>query len=207
MVKTHTISASALPGETGGAAAARMMLKPSTTAAATLACLDSVDGAASTLMDYARQLDAIGDKAVANDLEQAERMLIAQAATLDSIFNTLTQWGINGLRAGKLKSGETYLRLALKAQSQARTSVESLAVIKNPPQAIFARQANIAAGHQQVNNGVSGAREIAEPSPPNKLLEASNGERLDTGATSATSGANPILATVEPIYRTANGRG
>jgi hypothetical protein len=45
------------------------------------------------------------------------------------------------------------MRLALKAQSQSRATVETLAAIKNPP-VVYARQANFAAGHQQVNNGV-----------------------------------------------------
>ncbi len=45
----------------------------------------------------------------------------------------------------------------------------------------FVRQTNSAAGPQQVNNGVdSPAREIH--AEPDKLLEASNSERLDFGA-------------------------
>jgi len=43
----------------------------------------------------------------------------------------------------------------LKAQSQCRATLEALAAIKNPP-IVYARQANIAAGPQQVNNGVPG---------------------------------------------------
>jgi hypothetical protein len=87
------------------------------------------------------------------------------------------------------------MRLALKAQSQSRATVETLAAIKNPP-VVYARQANFAAGHQQVNNGVqaSGAREIE--SPPTKLLEADHGERMDTGTTSAARGANQAMETV-----------
>jgi hypothetical protein len=65
---------------------------------------------------------------------------------------------------------EQYLRLALKAQSQCRATIETLAVLKNPP--VFTRQANIA-GQQVVNNGTmvgaSRAREIE--SAPKELLE------------------------------------
>ena len=43
------------------------------------------------------------------------------------------------------------MRLALKAQSQCRTTIETLTILKNPT-TIFARQANIAQGSQQVNN-------------------------------------------------------
>ncbi|MDN8616544.1 hypothetical protein [Variovorax ginsengisoli] len=44
---------------------------------------------------------------------------------------------------------ETYARLAMKAQCQCRTTAE----MKNPP-VVFARQANISNGPQQLNNGV-----------------------------------------------------
>jgi hypothetical protein len=51
---------------------------------------------------------------------------------------------------------DRYLRLALKAQSQSRATVETLATVKNPP-VVYAKQANFAAGAQQVNNGISPA--------------------------------------------------
>ena len=51
-----------------------------------------------------------------------------------------------------LPAAETYMRLALKAQSQCRATLETLANIKNPP-TVFARQANkrawAAAGEQR----------------------------------------------------------
>ena len=52
-----------------------------------------------------------------------------------------------------LDATDRYMRLALKAQAQCRATVETLAEIKNPP-TLFARQANIAHGPQQVNNTV-----------------------------------------------------
>jgi len=45
-----------------------------------------------------------------------------------------------------------HMRLAFKAQSQARAAIETLAEIKNPHQFAFVKQANIAGGNQQVNN-------------------------------------------------------
>jgi hypothetical protein len=74
------------------------------------------------------------------------------------------------------------MRLALKAQSQCRTTAETLAVMRNPP--VFARQANVVNGPQQVNvtsatNQASRA-EIPEIKHP-ELLEA-HGERVDGGA-------------------------
>jgi hypothetical protein len=77
---------------------------------------------------------------------------------------------------------ETFMRLALKAQSQCRTTWEGIAEIKNPRSAAFVRQANIAAGHQQVNNG---SRAPAIESTPSKfLLETTRNAWMDTRASS-----------------------
>lgn len=65
--------------------------------------------------------------------------------------------------------------MALRAPTQSRMTLETLATIKNPP--IFAKQANIAGGHQQINNGSrAGDLETGQT----KVLEVGNGERLDT---------------------------
>ncbi len=73
----------------------------------------------------------------------------------------------------------------------------------------IAKQANIAAGPQQVNNGVPAfsphARE--NPSTPNELLESMHGEWMDTGKACATIGSNQALVPVEPVNRTENTRG
>lgn len=54
--------------------------------------------------------------------------------------------------------------MALKAQAQCRATLETLAEIKNPQPTAFLRQANIAYGPQQVNNGVrAGAGEAGTP--------------------------------------------
>ena len=64
-----------------------------------------------------------------------------------------------------LSQFEVNLRLALKAQAQCARALEVLAAIKNPPNVAFVRQANMAHGHQQVNNGAR--REAAQsPNPP-----------------------------------------
>jgi hypothetical protein len=72
---------------------------------------------------------------------------------------------------------------------------------------IYAKQANIANGPQQVNNGTmpapAGVKNVIEP---NKLLEHEHGQRLDTGTTSAAIGADPSMATVGAIYRAESGR-
>jgi hypothetical protein len=78
--------------------------------------------------------------------------------------------------------------------------------LKNPP-IVFAKQANISAGHQQINNHSSAAS--ASParkseSAPNKLLEAEHGpgERLDDEAAGTPAGGDPQLAPVGAVDRT-----
>jgi hypothetical protein len=49
---------------------------------------------------------------------------------------------------------EAFMRMALRAQAQCRTTLETLANIKNAP-VVFARQANVTTGPQQINNGTA----------------------------------------------------
>ena len=135
------------------------------------------------------------------NLGEAEALLTAQAVTLNAIFTQL---------AGRAKSNighypdtaDRYMRLALKAQGQCRATLETLAAIKNPP-VVFARQANIANGPQQVNNGLPVAPAENLKSGPDKLLEA-HGERLDIGATGTAGGCDRALAPVGAVNRAAN---
>ena len=74
-------------------------------------------------------------------------MLTSQAIALDSIFNRLAVQAQASI--GKHpKVVETYLRLALKAQSQCRATAEALAAIKSPKQ--YINQTNVA-GAMQIN--------------------------------------------------------
>jgi hypothetical protein len=109
-----------------------------------------------------------------------------------------------------LDATERYTRLALKAQSQCRATAETLATIKNPS-TVFARQANIAQGPQQVNNMVALtngtnpdlARAENSKSVQNELLEA-HGDRLDARTANATSGSDQGLAPVGALDGPAN---
>src|SRR5512137_700194 len=106
----------------------------------------------------------------AGSMASAEATLVAQADTLDAIFNELARRA--AMNMGEyLGATETYLRLALKAQSQCRATLETLAAIKNPP-VIYARQANVTTRPQQVNNGViAPSRARDDESKPNKQSE------------------------------------
>src|SRR3546814_3695576 len=87
------------------------------------------------------------------------------------------------------------MRLALKAQSQARTTIETLAEVKNPKAVAFVKQANIA-NNQQVNNGDSAevvpeTRAGTNESPQTKLLEGTNVTRLDARAKGQAGRSHP----------------
>ena len=126
-------------------------------------------------------------------MKRPEAMLLAQAHTLDELFNNLA-------RRAHLQEGiamiDPYLRLALKAQTQCRATLETLAAIKNPP-IIYAKQANFANGHQQVNNGVTPSHTGETKNEQNELLELKNGERLDTRATGKAIEADKAMAALD----------
>ena len=193
---------------------------------AQMAVLPSVNAAA-VMTEYAKPLgeqdlvaliEALGDgmdKLSTGDLSRCEAMLYGQAHALQSIFVNFSR---RALKQEYQKNLEAFLRLALKAQNQCRMTLETLATIKNPPM-MFVRQANIAYGPQQVNNGTAPAAEPVRgpvragtgahtPEPATnrtieqtELLEASDGQWLDTGAAGAAGGADPHLETVGAIDR------
>jgi hypothetical protein len=138
-------------------------------------------------------------------MDGPEALLVSQATSLNLIYTELARRA--ALNMGEyIQASERYMRLALKAQAQCRSTIEALVALKNPP-IVFARQANISAGHQQINNHSSAAS--ASParkfeSAPNKLLEAEHGpgERLDGGAAGTPAGGDPQLEPMGAVDRT-----
>lgn len=80
------------------------------------------------------------------------------------------------------------MRLALKAQTQCRTTLEAVVHLRAPKVSKFIAQQNIAHGHQQVNN----EKEELE----NELLEYEDGERLDFGTAQTSGRDDPDLEAV-----------
>ena len=151
---TNAVEMIALPDEAPSRNIARRLLDPATTAGCTLHHIYRGVSEEGNVNGYIAELQQQARAANAGDLSRPEATLTAQAQTLDALFHTLTGWALNNAKeGGNAAHFETCMRLALKAQSQSRATVETLAAIKNPP-VVFARQANIAHGHQQVvNNG------------------------------------------------------
>lgn len=158
-----------------------------------------------------------GKRVNANDLAAAEQMLSAQSIALNAIFAEMARRA--AVNMGEyMDATERYMRLALKAQGQCRATVETLAAIKNPP-VVYAKQANITSGPQQVNNGVlsppkeagAGFSDALMPTHAHgnngleqtKLLEGNQhgGTVLDAGATGATARSHQVLEAVAAVYR------
>lgn len=158
------------------------------------------------LADAVHVLRGQADSVQQGDMSEVEATLIAQAAALDAIFNGLAQRAASNM-GQYMNACETYLRLALKAQSQCRATLETLGEIRHPRAPTFVQQQNVAY-QQQVNNGDlskqlrdAPARMGKTVNPTNELLEASHGERLDGGAKGTTGSLDPAMATVEAVAR------
>lgn len=154
------------------------------------------------MKDLVEELKKVAAEVVEGDMSHVERMLATQAIMLDTLFCNLM--GRAGL-SEQVRHLELYLRLALKAQAQARATAESLAILKNPQP--YIRQANIAAGHQQVNNTYAGmpsgkdAHAGESETGQSKLLEAGHEQRLDIGAAAATVRGHQDMAAMGAVNR------
>ena len=146
-----------------------------------------------------------GEAASTGDLAQAEAMLMNQATALQSVFARLIE---RGMGCTEIAPFEANLRMGLRAQSQCRATLETLAAIKNPASVAFVRQANIAHGPQQVNNGTPApSRPRENEITPSKLSGGSDGLLQDAGAPAATGQIDPQVETVGEIDRTEVRRG
>lgn len=140
------------------------------------------------------------------DMKPVEAMLYGQAQALQSIFTNMARR--SAMNAGEyINASETYMKLALKAQSQCRATLETLAIVKNPQP--YIRQANMTTGPQQVNNSYASASEHQGiqsgagdfQSQPNELLERQHANILDTGAPSQASRVNQTVETMGKVDR------
>ena len=182
---------------------AKTVLRPSVNAAAVIAEYGTVIGE----QDIAALASCLSDGIIdlrSGNMKRAEAMLYAQAHALQAIFMNFSR---RALKQEYQKNLESFLRMGLKAQNQCRMTLETLATIKNPP-VVFARQVNVA--QQQVNNGAGPYATSTRTHAANcataqtQLLEASDGQRLDTGAAGTASGADPHLETVAAVNRPAD---
>lgn len=192
------LQVSAQQGEAACATLARTALRPSVRAAITAQRYSKEFGELDlgALVD---ELAAQNSAANKGEMARAEGMLMAQAHTLEAIFHELARRA--ALNLGEyINAAEIYMRLGLKAQSQCRATLETLAAIKNPAPVTFVKQANVAHGPQQVNNGTAPAeasRALESENQPNRLLEERRNQWMDGGTSQATVGADSTMEAVD----------
>jgi hypothetical protein len=197
--KSKTLVGRLKPKQTPGAAAAEVMVEGLVMNAVTAVGYSKMLGELG-LTECMAALVAETRRVQGGNLADLEATLAAQAVTLNAMF---THLAYQTSRMTIVDQIDRFTRLAFKAQGQCRATIETLALIKNPP-TVFARQANIANGPQQVNNGVSLTRAENQKTEPNKLLET-HGEPLDVGATGSAGAGDQVLAAVGARHRPENG--
>jgi hypothetical protein len=194
-VKSNKITVLCREGEDASLAAARMLVGPHITNARVAA--QFAKGNVGEVLPLQAVVTAFTESAKrvnVNDLTDVEATLHSQSATLNIMFGEMSRRA--ALNMGEYpEAAERYMRMALKAQNQCRMTLETLSNIKNPP-VVYARQANISNGPQQVNNTLH-AHTGENQNPPSKVLEQSNEQRMDSPAQSATFESNSKLETVD----------
>jgi len=177
-----------------------MATAPETAAARVLRAVERKSGIGEQI-DIPALVDTLRDQIAAvqaGGLGQAEAMLISQATALQSLFTRLAE---RAMGCDTIPAFEMNMRMALRAQSQCRATLETLAAVKNPP-VFYARQANVTTGPQQVNNGVAAApRTRNMETEQHRLLEGIDGQRLDTRATGTSGAVDSHLAAVGAVHR------
>lgn len=183
--------------ESDGTATGRALASPANAAARVMMAAEHPNGLRRQidLPDLADVLRKRASAVQAGNLSEVEAMLINQASALQSLFVRLAE---RGMGCDSPAAFEGNMRMALRAQNQTRATLETLAAIKNPP-LVFARQANISNGPQQVNNVTARAK---TETAPNKVLQEVTHERLDHRAPGTTGRSNQTLEAMAAINRT-----
>ncbi|WP_435199767.1 hypothetical protein [Qipengyuania sp. 902] len=121
--------------ETGAQAVARKLLEPTFKNAAAAAGFtgrmigDKIE--APGISDYALHVQLVANEAAEGELAMASRILASQAIALDSMFAELARRA--ALNMGEyMDASERYGRLALRAQTNCRTTLEALAKLHQP---------------------------------------------------------------------------
>lgn len=141
-----------------------------------------------------------------NDMKNVEAMLINQSVALQNLFARLSE---KALFADYVTTFETMMKLALRAQNQCRATLQTLAEIKNPP-VVLAKQANVSAGPQQINNNINFSPRTGENKIEQSKLSGSGGKNelpSDPGTPCIESQAHPALEAVGKVHRAKVRRG
>jgi hypothetical protein len=191
--KPRKLVLSQKPNQSKDEAIAEKLLKPSSLSSALIESFKgNVQGES---IDFVLALGILEKevlKVQGGDLTKIEEMLLSQAVALEMMFTSLAR---TAKAQEQLLQYETHMRFALKAQNQSRATLQALIQLKQPSQTTFVRQANIAQGHQQVNN-------LAEKNitAQNELLK-DDYAKLDSGGATTAKRIDTTLEALETIHR------
>ena len=154
---------------------------------------------------FAAEVRVHADAVKRGDLSRGEEMLTAQAHSLNSLFYSLANRSAANSKGGYLDAAAAYMKLAMRAQSQCRSTWEAVAEIKNPRQVAFVTQANMGQ-NVQVNNAAVGSA----PPPRAEHFEMTHTEQSggdlellpDSRASTPAGGIDPPLETLGKFDRT-----
>ena len=136
------------------------------------------------------------------DLSNLEHMLLTQATALQAMFVDLA---LRAKRQDRFDGIQIMTTLALKCAAQSRQAVTALAELHQPRSVMFAKQANVSSGPQQINNGVVAqalpARAEEIQSRPNELSGANHGLLENTRTSCSAGGVDSHMATVGAFDR------
>jgi len=115
------------------------------------------------------------------NLKSLDALLSAQIIALNGLSAEMLRRALGCIQRSNLDGAERVMRLAFKAQAQCRATYETLSASKSPS-IVYAKQANIANGPQQVNNGQMPSNSnahiqhpIENETVPNELLDKKYG--------------------------------
>lgn len=192
MQPNNTLAVKQAPDETGAQAVARKVLDPGFRHALTASQFaDKMLGTSIEhpgLMDYVDHVLKVAGEAKNGELAIASKLLAAQALTLDSMFTELARRAALNM-SEYLGATESYGRLALKAQSNCRATLEALAKLHQP------REQTVR--HVHVNEG--GQAVIADQFHHHGGGTGENGKSNEQSLAAAPASNCPALPCPDPL--------
>lgn len=187
------------PNQSKDEAVAEKLLKPSTLSSIVADSFkQNLHGDSIDFVQALQFLEQEVGKVQSGDLTRIEEMLLSQAVALELMFTSLAR---RAKAQEQLLQYESHMRFALKAQNQSRATLQALIQLKQPNQTTFVKQANIAQGHQQINN-------LTEKNinPQNELLRESYA-KLDNKGKAKAKRINSKMEALDKINRSQDSRG
>jgi len=141
-----------------------------------------------SINDLVDELENLTESLSKSSSRDSKRMLAAQSVLLDKLFNMLSVKGALNAKAGNLAYATEYMKLALKAQANCRTTLQAISEINTPRQQIS--QINMAENQQVINEF-----------PPNELSGGSDELRTYRGSQRGSAPADSKVETLVEVNR------